>query len=220
MRTGTLGLRRSALIPNDPHKYTYCDPRTFAATARPRLPQRRRPVRRRDGGGRHPAADRDGRGLGVVAADLDDDGRIDLFVANDMSANFLFRNLGGFRFEETAAESGVATNAAGGYQAGMGVACGDLDGDGRPDLAVTNFYGESTTFYRNLGGGLFADQTAAIGLAAPSRYLLGFGVAFLDANNDGRLDLATANGHVNDLRPNVPVSPCRRSSCSARRRAG
>ncbi len=86
--------------------------------------------------------DRDGRGFGVVAADLDDDGRIDLFVANDSTANFLFRNLGGFRFEEVGHEAGVAANAGGGYQAGMGVACGDLDGDGRLDLAVTNFYGE------------------------------------------------------------------------------
>jgi hypothetical protein len=152
------------------------------------------------------AADGDGRGLGVVAANLDDDNLIDLFVANDMSANFLFRNRGGFRFEETAAQSGVATSTSGGYLAGMGIACGDLDGDGRLDLAVTNFYGESTTFYRNLGEGLFADQTSAIGLAAPTRYKLGFGAAFLDANNDGRLDLVQANGHVNDLRPTVPYA--------------
>ncbi len=86
----------------------------------------------------------------------------------------------------------------------MGIACGDLDGDGRPDLAVTNFYGESTTFFRNLGRGLFSDDTAAIGLAAPTRYLLGFGIAFLDANNDGWLDLISANGHVNDHRPAFP----------------
>ena len=105
--------------------------------------------------------DRDGRGLGVVAADLDDDGRVDLFVANDTTANYLFRNLGGFRFEEVGPASGVAANADGGYQAGMGVACGDLDGDGRLDLVVTNFYGESTTFFRNLGGGIFADHSAA-----------------------------------------------------------
>ena len=146
----------------------------------------------------------EGRGLGVVAADFDDDGRIDLFVANDQSSNDLYINRGGFRFEETAQAAGVAANAEGGYQAGMGVACGDLDGDGRLDLAVTNFYGESTTFFHNLGQSLFADETARVGLAAPTRHQLGFGIAFLDADNDGRLDLLSANGHVNDYRPSIP----------------
>ena len=150
--------------------------------------------------------DRDGRGLGVVAVDVDDDGRVDLFVANDLSANYLLRNRGGFRFEEQGLGSGVACNALGGYQAGMGVAAGDLDGDGRPDLAVTNFFNESTTLFHNLGDGQFADHTTAVGLAAPSRYRLGFGIAFLDADNDGRLDLMTANGHVNDYRPEVPYA--------------
>jgi len=148
--------------------------------------------------------DKDGRGLGVVAADLDGDGLIDLFVANDSTANYFFHNRGGFRFEEIGHIAGLAANAEGGYQAGMGVACGDLDGDGLPDLVVTNFYGESTSFFQNLGQGLFADHTAAIGLAAPSRYVLGFGAAFLDANNDGYLDLMTANGHISDLRPLFP----------------
>jgi tetratricopeptide (TPR) repeat protein len=150
--------------------------------------------------------DRDGRGLGVIAADLDGDRLIDLFVANDSTANFLFRNRGGFRFEEVGHSAGVAANAQGGYQAGMGVACGDVDGDGLVDLAVTNYYGESTTFFHNLGGCLFADHTAAIGLAAPSRHRLGFGAAFLDANNDGLLDLLTANGHVSDSRPLFPYA--------------
>jgi enediyne biosynthesis protein E4 len=145
-----------------------------------------------------------GRGLGVLAADLDDDNRIDLYVANDMSANYLFRNLGGFHFEESALTAGAAANSSGSFQSGMGVACGDLDGDGRPDLAVTNFYGESTTFFRNLGRGSFADDTAMIGLAGPTRCLLGFGIAFFDANNDGWLDLISANGHVNDHRPALP----------------
>ena len=150
--------------------------------------------------------DRDGRGFGVVAADLDEDGRLDLFVANDSTANYLFRNKGGLRFEEIGHEAGVAANAGGGYQAGMGVACGDLDGDGRLDLAVTNFYGESTTFFQNLGQGLFADHTAAAGLSAASRHRLGFGVAFLDADNDGWLDLMTANGHISDQRPMFPYA--------------
>ncbi|MGO9469033.1 MAG: FG-GAP-like repeat-containing protein [Isosphaeraceae bacterium] len=150
--------------------------------------------------------DPNGRGLGVVAAHLDDDDTIDLFVANDMTANYLFLNRGGFRFEETGHLSGVAASADGLYKSGMGVACGDLDGDGLIDLAVTNFYGESTTFFRNLGAGFFADQTAQIGMLGPTRPLLGFGHAFLDANNDGRLDDLTANGHIFDGRPRIPFA--------------
>jgi tetratricopeptide (TPR) repeat protein len=178
---------------------TYCDPREF-----PSLPDH---VFRNDGGTfvdvtkEAGIVDRDGRGLGVVAADLDGDGRVDLFVANDTSANFFFRNLGGFRFAEEGQQAGLAAGSGGGYMAGMGVACGDLDGDGSIDLAVTNFFGESTTLYHNLGSGLFAERASASGLAAATRYVLGFGLAALDANNDGRLDVAQANGHVNDLRP-------------------
>jgi hypothetical protein len=88
----------------------------------------------------------------------------------------------------------------------MGVACGDIDGDGRPDLAVTNFFGEATSFFHNLGGGQFADGTTAVGLGAASRYLLGFGIAMTDVNNDGCLDMITANGHVMDSRPQVPYA--------------
>jgi predicted Zn-dependent protease len=184
------------------HVNHYCSPRDFEA-----LPDH---VFRNDGGRfvdvtkESGFVDPDGRGLGVLAADLDDDNKIDLYVANDMSANFLFRNLGGFHFEETALLAGAAANSSGGFQSGMGVACGDLDGDGRPDLAVTNFYGESTTFFRNLGRGMFSDDTAMIGLAGPTRCLLGFGIAFLDANNDGWLDLVSANGHVNNHEPAFP----------------
>ena len=147
-----------------------------------------------------------GRGLGVVAIDLDDDGRLDLFVANDQSLNYLFHNLGNMKFEEVAESSGLACNAKGGLQANMGVACGDLDGDGRPDLGVTTFYNESMTFYHNLGGGIFADHTGAIGLEVPTRYKLGFGTEFLDANNDGYLDVAIANGHVDDFSPEIPYA--------------
>jgi hypothetical protein len=181
-----------------------CDPRSFEA-----LPDH---FFRNDGGRftdvtlEAGLVDRDGRGLGVVAVDVDDDGRVDLFVANDLSANYLLRNRGGFRFEEQGLGSGVACNALGAYQAGMGVAAGDLDGDGRPELAVTNYFNESTTLFHNLGDGQFADHTTAVGLAAPSRTRLGFGIAFLDVDNDGQLDLMTANGHLNDYRPDVPYA--------------
>jgi len=177
--------------------YTSCSPLAF-----PALPDH---VFRNDGGhfvdvtATSGIADQEGRGLGVVAADLDSDGKVDLFVTNDQSANYLFRNQGGFHFAEMGCEAGVAANAGGGYQAGMGVACGDVDGDGRPDLAVTNFYGESTSLFQNLGAGRFNDRTTASGLAMPSRHLLGFGASFLDADNDGYLDLLTANGHLSQL---------------------
>jgi tetratricopeptide (TPR) repeat protein len=179
----------------------YCDPRDFVA-----LPDH---LFRNDRGkfvdvsadAGITAADKNGRGLGVVAADLDLDGKLDLFVANDTTANYLWHNLGGMHFREEGASAGVAANAEGGYQAGMGIAYGDLDGDGLIDLAVTNFYGESTTFYHNLGSGQFCDRSAAIGLGRLTRAMLGFGIAFLDANNDGILDIASANGHVSDFRP-------------------
>jgi tetratricopeptide (TPR) repeat protein len=149
--------------------------------------------------------DRNGRGLGVVTADVDEDGWVDLFVANDTTANYLWHNKGGMKFEEIGTSAGVACNAAGAFQAGMGTVVGDLDADGLPDLFVTNFYGESTTFFKNMGEGVFTDRTAASGLAGPSRYLLGFGIVVFDANNDGRLDLATTNGHVVDMRPSAPL---------------
>ena len=129
-----------------------------------------------------------------------------MFVANDSTANYFFHNAGGWRFSEQGLESGLAASAGGGYLAGMGVACGDFDGDGRLDLAVTNFYSESTTLYHNHGDGIFSDRSTAAGLAAATRQMLGFGLVALDANNDGRLDLAEANGHVNDLRPSVPFA--------------
>ncbi len=150
--------------------------------------------------------DAHGRGLGVVATDLDDDGRMDLFVANDQSPNYFFRGQGALKFEECAQMSGLSANGDGGFQAGMGVACGDLDGDGRPDLGVTNFYNESMTYYHNLGGGVFTDHTGQAGLAVPTRYQLGFGTAFVDVNNDGHLDVAIANGHVDDFRPEIPYA--------------
>src|SRR5262249_29207397 len=150
--------------------------------------------------------DREGRGLGVVADDLDGDGMVDLFVANDLSANLFFRNLGGFRFSEGAMEAGPATSAGGVSLAGMGIARGDRDGAGRLGPAVTNFLSQATTLYHDHGGGLFSDRSAVTGLAAATRPFLGFGLAALDANNDGRLDLVQANGHVADFSPAIPYA--------------
>ncbi len=182
--------------------YLYCGPPAFAA-----MPDH---VFRNDDGRfvdvteAAGIVDRDGRGLGVVAADLDGDGRTDVFVANDTTANAFYHNRGGFRFEERGVESGLASSASGSYLAGMGVACGDLDGDGRLDLAVTNFFNQSTTLYHNHGGGIFSDRSAETGLAASTAQVLGFGIAAMDANNDGWLDLVQANGHVTDFRPSIP----------------
>ena len=121
----------------------------------------------------------DGRGLGLAIADLDGDGRLDLFVANDGTANFLFRNLGGLRFEEVGVTAGVAYDGTGQATASMGVVAEDLNGDGRIDLFHTNFINQTNTLRWNLGGGLFADGTLAANLAAPSRSKTGFGTVAL-----------------------------------------
>ncbi len=139
-----------------------------------------------------------GRGLGLAVADFDDDGKLDLFVANDASPDFLFHNLGGFRFEEVAQTAGVACNGSGKATASMGVVADDLDEDGRIDIFITNFLNEANTLHRSLGGGLFADVTLAANLYAPSHSRTGFGTAAIDADNDGRLDLFVSNGQVDD----------------------
>ena len=139
-----------------------------------------------------------GKGLGVVAGDVDDDGRADLFVANDLSPNLLHRNQGQGLFRETALPAGVAVAADGKVRGGMGTELADYDGDGRLDLVVTNFEFEGLSLFRNLGDGLFADASYESAMAVATLPFVGFGVVFLDADNDGDLDLAIANGHVLD----------------------
>ena len=137
-----------------------------------------------------------GCGFGVLFADYDADGDPDLYVANDSSPNYLFRNEGKGRF----AEVGLAANAAygemGHAQASMGVAWGDADNDGKPDIFVTNFEDDYNTLYHNEGRGFFSDVSFAVGLGQPSLPFVGFGAGFLDFDNDGDLDLLVANGHV------------------------
>lgn len=147
----------------------------------------------------------DGKGLGVLAADIDGAGGTDVYVANDTTPNFLFLNTGGhldgpLSFSEEAVIRGCALDADGRPQAGMGVAFGDVDGNGLFDLFVTNFYKEYNTLYLQQSGGLFTDGTADAGLKQPSMLMLGFGTQFLDADLDGWLDLVVANGHVDDFR--------------------
>ena len=141
----------------------------------------------------------DGKGLGVLFTDLDADGRPDLYVANDLTLNLLFRNRGDGTFEDLSLLSGAAVNRNGRPEAGMGLAAADFDLDGDPDLAVTNFDVETNTLYRNAGpasGLLFEDVSATAGFGQPSFNLLGFGIVAADFDRDGALDVYVANGHI------------------------
>jgi hypothetical protein len=144
------------------------------------------------------------RSLGVAAADFDGDGRLDLFVANDLGPNFLYRNRGDGTFEEVAIPTNVALGATGTAQANMGVAVGDYNGDGRLDVLVTTFADEPYTLYRN-DGTYFTNVTSDVGLYLPTLPFLGFGTGFFDALNRGSLDLFFANGHVSPY--TTPRSP-------------
>lgn len=137
-------------------------------------------------------------GLAVATMDFDDDGDLDIYVANDSVPNHLWVNDGVGHFTEDGILCGVALSGNGLRQAGMGIAVGDATSDGRPDIVVTNYFDEPNTFYRNEGMGFFHDVTDEIGVGAPSRSRLGFGVNFLDADGDSDLDLFVANGHVHD----------------------
>ncbi len=139
-----------------------------------------------------------GNGLGVAVTDVNDDGWPDVFVANDGRPNFLFRNLGGGKFEEAGLLAGVSLAADAKPRAGMGTAFGDYDGDGRLDLVVTNHEFEMHSLFRNLGGGVFTDVTLESGIGPLTLPYVGFGVAFVDYDNDGRRDLAIVNGNVVD----------------------
>jgi hypothetical protein len=134
--------------------------------------------------------------LGVAVADFDDNGWLDLFVANDARPNLLWLADGAGRFEEGAMLAGVALSGAGEAQASMGVGVGDYDGDGRVDLFKTNLVREGSTLYRNLGGGVFADTTQEARLLAPTRPFTSFGCGFLDYDNDGWLDLFQVSGAI------------------------
>jgi enediyne biosynthesis protein E4 len=141
------------------------------------------------------------KGMGVVAADFDDDGRIDLFQANDTAPNDLFRNRGNGTFVNVALEADVAYDPGGRALGAMGVDVDDQDGDGRLDIFVANFTRQANQLFRSSGDGVFRDVAGPLGLAEASLPMSGFGARFLDYDNDGRVDLLVANGH-----PFAPVA--------------
>jgi enediyne biosynthesis protein E4 len=134
-------------------------------------------------------------GLGVCAADLDNDGWPDIYVANDSNAATLYQNQKNGTFVDVGIESGAALSPDGKPQAGMGVSIGDYNHDGNLDIVKTNFAGDTASLFKNLGGADFDDQTYQSGLGLNTRYLM-WGVGFFDMDNDGWLDILIANGHV------------------------
>ena len=172
----------------------YCTPNAYKA-----VPDR---LLRNDGGRFTDVSDQAGlgaafgNGLGVVCADFDGDGLTDIYVANDGVANQLWRNGGDGSFQNDALMSGVALNADGLPEAGMGVTAGDFDSDGDEDLFMTHLALETNTLYVNDGRGVFRDETNRYGLGSVSAPFTGFGSRWFDFDNDGRLDLFVAAGGV------------------------
>jgi hypothetical protein len=143
-----------------------------------------------------------GRGMGCLAADFDEDGGIDILVANDMQANTLWRNRGDGTFEDVAMAWGLAFNGQGHAEANMGIAHGDTNGDGTLDVVISHFFNEHHTLWRRMPASLsgpavlFVDQTYEAGLGIDSRPLTGWGTILADFDHDGNLDLMVTNGHI------------------------
>jgi len=141
-----------------------------------------------------------GKSLGVALWDFNGDNLLDIFVANDTSENFLFHNLGGGKFQNRAIQSGVAFDNHGNTRAGMGVDIADYDNIGKPAIAVGNFSGEPTSFFRKHGPWSFSEDSKDVGIDQSTYPLLTFGLLFADLDLDGWQDIITVNGHVE---PNV-----------------
>jgi hypothetical protein len=140
----------------------------------------------------------EGKSLGVVWGDYDNDGDQDVYVANDSMRNFLFQNDGTGSFEDVTLLAGVGYSEDGQAQAGMGTDLGDYDGDGWLDVVVTNLDFEYNALYRGDASGIFADASYTSGVAEPSLNFVGFGTFFFDYDNDGWLDVFVGNGHIID----------------------
>ena len=143
------------------------------------------------------------KALGVALIDHDQDGWPDIFVANDTQPNKLYRNQRNGTFKDIALQLGLALSSDGKARAGMGVDVGDFENSGSPGIAITNFEGEMIGLYRRSPSGTYRDVSTEAGVGFPSRNLLGFGCAFADLDLDGRLDLVTVNGHIDDTVRNI-----------------
>ncbi|WP_165229982.1 CRTAC1 family protein [Aquisphaera insulae] len=191
---------------DEPHEYCGDRARSIRMFCPPAMipPDRHFLLRNRGDGTFEDATERagilrkDGRGLGVVAADVNRDGRIDLYVANDGCPHFLFLNRGDGTFEDVTATSGAASNAAGRYQGGMGVDVEDLDGDGLPELFVTNYANEYNTLHRTTDGHGYQDISEAAGIVKDSMVEVGWGCSLSDLDNDGWPDMMVVNGHTDE----------------------
>ena len=146
-------------------------------------------------------------GLGVIWADLNNTGRPDIYLTNDSTPKFLYRNLGNGKFEEIGFESGTALSNNGSEQASMGIAVGDYNHTGRPSLYVTNFEDENSDLYRNDGSWNFTEVSYPSGVAMSALPWVKWGTAFVDLDNDGWLDLLTVNGHVYPQMDLIPSDP-------------
>jgi hypothetical protein len=177
--------------------YHYCIPHLFKATTSA--------LWRNNGDGtftmvRDGVVDRAlGKGLGVIATDVNNDGLLDLFVANDTAQNFLFLNHGRRGWQEVGLKAGVAFGPTGNARSGMGVDAADINGDGYDDLLVANIDHEMYSLYENHKGAFFTDAASDHGLAQATRLLSGWGAKFFDVDNDGYPDLLLANGHPDDV---------------------
>ena len=147
--------------------------------------------------------DSSSKSLGVAMLDYDQDGWPDLLVANDTQPNKLYKNLRNGKFKDVAVEAGLAFSTEGKARAGMGVDVADFENSGNPGIAVTNFDNEMIGLYRALRLGTYDDISIAAGVGLPSKNNLGFGCAFLDVDLDGSLDLAIANGHIEETVRNI-----------------